>query len=71
VRVTVVAKSLLGVLSTLDGGRVSAGSTWRPSPEVGLLLSNLCGLVSTDSISVRLTPTSGSNVRVDDVYLDS
>jgi hypothetical protein len=70
VRVKVQVKSLLGILSTLDGGRVSAGSTWRPSPEVELLLSNLCGLVSTDSISVQLTATSGSSIRVDDVYLD-
>jgi hypothetical protein len=70
VRVKVVVKSLLGVLSTVDGGTVKAGSTWKPSPEVELLLTNVCGLVSTDSVSLRLTPTSGSNVRVDDVYLD-
>ena len=66
----VVVKSLLGVLSTLDGGTVKAGSTWRPSPEVELLLTNLCGVLATDSVSVRLTPTNGSNLRVDDVYLD-
>jgi hypothetical protein len=70
VRVKVVVKSLLGVLSTLDGGTVKAGSTWRPSPEVELLLTNLCGIISTNSVSLRLTPTAGSNVRVDDVYLD-
>lgn len=70
VRVKVVVKSLLGVLSTLDGGTVKGGSTWRPSPEVELLLTNVCGLVSTDSVSLRLMPTAGSNVRVDDVYLD-
>jgi hypothetical protein len=70
VRVTVVVKSLLGVLSTLDGGTVSAGSKWRPSPEVELLLSNVCGILSTDSISVSLTAASKSNVVVDDVYLD-
>ena len=70
VRVKVVVRSLLGLVSTLDGGTVKAGSTWRPSPEVELLLTNVCGLVSTDSLSVRLAPTSGSNVRVDDVYLD-
>jgi hypothetical protein len=70
VRVKVVVKSLLGVVSTLDGGTVKAGSTWRPSASVGLLLTNVCGLISTDGLSVRLTPTAGSNVRVDDVYLD-
>ena len=70
VRVKVVVRSLLGVLSTLDGGTVKAGSTWKPSPEVELLLTNVCGVLATDSLSLRLTPTSGSNVRVDDVYLD-
>jgi hypothetical protein len=58
------------VLSVLDGGSVSSGSTWRPSPEVSLLVSNLCGLISTDSISLRITPARTSGVRIDDVYLD-
>lgn len=70
VRVKVVVKSLLGVLSVLDGGTVSSGSTWRPSPEVGLLLTNLCGLVATDSISLRISPVNTSGLRIDDVYLD-
>jgi hypothetical protein len=70
VRVKVVVKSLLGVLSTLDGGTVRAGSTWKPSPEVELLITNLCGVLSTDSVSLRLSPVGDSAVRVDDVYLD-
>ena len=70
VRVKIVVKSLLGVLSVLDGGSVSSGSTWRPSPEVGLLLTNLCGLLATDSISLRITPANTSGLRIDDVYLD-
>jgi hypothetical protein len=70
VRVKVVVKSLLGVLSTLDGGTVRAGSAWRPSPEVQLLISNLCSVLATDSVSVRITPASDSYVRIDDVYLD-
>jgi hypothetical protein len=70
VRVKVVVKSLLGVVSTLDGGTVRAGSTWKPSPEVELLLSNVCGLLATDAVSVRLTPVGDSDLRIDDVYLD-
>jgi hypothetical protein len=70
VRVKVVVKSLLGVVSTLDGGTVKAGSTWKPSPEVELLLSNVCGILATDSVSLRLTPAGDSNLRIDDVYLD-
>jgi hypothetical protein len=69
VRIRVVVKSLLGVLSVLDGGTVSSGSTWKPSPEVGLLLTNLGGLLATDSISLRISPAK-SAVRIDDVYLD-
>jgi hypothetical protein len=70
VRVKIVVKSLLGVVSVLDGGSVSSGSTWKPSPEVGLLLTNLCGLISTDSISLRIVPANTSGIRIDDVYLD-
>ena len=70
VRVKVVVKSLLGVLSILDGGTISNGSTWKPSPQVGLLVTNLTGLISTDSISLRFTPAKTNGVRIDDVYLD-
>ena len=69
VRVQVRVKSLLGLLSILDGGTVRSGSTWKPSPEIGLLVTNLGGILATDSISFRLIAKGGS-VRVDDVYLD-
>jgi hypothetical protein len=70
VRVTVVVRSLLGVLSILDGGTVSAGGQWQPSPRVGLLLSNLTSpLLGT--IAFRFTPVgSGAAFQIDDVYLD-
>ena len=38
-RVAVTVNSLLGVLSILDGGTVSNNGTWKPSPKVGLLLT--------------------------------
>ncbi|MGH3034140.1 MAG: hypothetical protein ACRDON_06230 [Gaiellaceae bacterium] len=69
VRVKIVVKSLLGVLSIIDGGTVKSGSTWQPSPAVGLLLTNVTGLLATDSISLRLTSGTAA-VRIDDVYLD-
>jgi hypothetical protein len=69
-RVKIVVKSLVGVLSVLDGGTVSVGSTWKPSPEVGLLLTNLGGLLATDSISLRITPARTTGIRLDDIYLD-
>jgi hypothetical protein len=70
IRVKIVVKSLLGVLSILDGGTASSGSTWRPSPQVGLLLTNVTGLLAVDSISLRFVPANTSGIRIDDVYLD-
>ena len=69
VRVQVRVKSLLGLLSILDGGTVKSGSTWKPSPEIGLLVTNLGGILATDSVSFRLIAKDGA-VRIDDVYLD-
>jgi hypothetical protein len=70
VRVKIVVKSLLGILSVLDGGTASSGSTWKPSPKVGLLLTNVTGLLAVDSISLRFVPANTSGIRIDDVYLD-
>jgi len=69
--VDVIVKGLLGIVSILDGGRISAGSQWSPSPKVSLLLTNVGGLLGTDTISLRFRPI-GSNAafRIDDVYLD-
>jgi hypothetical protein len=69
-RVHVVVKSVLGVLSILDGGTISRNSTWQPSPRLGLLLTNITGLLATDSVSFRLVPNDGASWRIDDVYLD-
>jgi hypothetical protein len=68
-RVTVTVNSLLGVLSILDGGTVSSNGTWKPSPQVGLLLTNVGGILTTRAISLRFTATNG-NSQIDDVYLD-
>jgi hypothetical protein len=69
VRVTVHVNSLLGLLTVLDGGTVKPGATWAPSPKVGLLLTNVTGLLTTKAISIRLTASSGT-AQVDDAYLD-
>jgi hypothetical protein len=68
-RVTVMVNSLLGLVSILDGGTVSNNGTWKPSPQVNLLLTNVTGLLTTKAISLRFTATSGAT-RIDDVYLD-
>src|SRR5207247_1096527 len=58
VRVKIVVKSLLGVLSVLDGGTVSSGGTWQPSAELKLYLTNIGSVLATDSISLRLAAGS-------------
>lgn len=69
--VQVVVPSLLGVLSVLDGGTVSAGNTWQPSPRLALLLSNVTSVVGTRAVAFRFTPVgAGAAFQVDDVYLD-
>ena len=69
-RVTVVVRSLLGILSVLDGGTVSANGQWQPSPRIGLLLSNLTSPLF-GTIAFRFTPVgSGAAFQIDDVYLD-
>ncbi len=69
IRVAVTVNSLLGLLSILDGGTVTTNGTWKPSPKVGLLLTNVTGLLTTKAISLRFTATSGTS-QIDDVYLD-
>jgi hypothetical protein len=69
IRVTVNVNSLLGVVSILDGGTVASDGTWRPSPEVGLLLTNVGGLLTTKAVSFRFTASDGAS-QIDDVYLD-
>jgi hypothetical protein len=69
VKVDVVVKSLLGVLSVLDGGSVSPSGQWKPSPEVGLLLTNVTSLLGTRAVAFRFR-ASGASFRIDDVYLD-
>jgi hypothetical protein len=69
VRVTVRVRGLLGVISILDAGTVSLNDSWRPSPRVSLLLTNIGGLLTTKTISLRFAPVSGT-AQIDDVYVD-
>jgi hypothetical protein len=55
------------VVGILDGGTISAGGAWHPSPEISMLGGTLPLL--TSSVSFRFTAVGGS-VGIDDVYLD-
>ncbi len=70
--VQVIVPSLLGgLLTVLDGGMISGGDSWAPSPRLALLLSNVTNLIGTRAVAFRFTPVgSGAAFQIDDVYLD-
>ena len=68
-KVDVVTHSLLGLVSILDGGSISASGTWAPSPRIGLTFTNLCSLLGVKAVAFRFRAQGGS-FQVDDVYLD-
>ena len=69
--VDILVRSLVGVLSVIDGGTVRADGTWDPSPRVSALVTNVGGLVGTEAVSFRLKARgSGAAFQVDDVFLD-
>ena len=68
VKVQVIYRGLLSsVLGIFDGGSISAGGAWKPSPEIGMLGGTLPLL--TASVSFRFTAVGGA-ATIDDVYLD-
>ena len=68
VKVRVHYRGLLSsALGVLDGGTVTSGGVWAPSPEVAML-GGLLPLL-TQSVQFQLVSTSGSP-QVDDVFLD-
>jgi hypothetical protein len=70
-QVDIAVRSLLGVVSLLDGGSVSATGQWSPSPRIGLTLTNLCSLLGVRAVSFRFRAVGqGAAFQVDDVYLD-
>lgn len=70
-KVDVAVKSLLGLVSILDGGTVSGTGVWAPSPNIGLTLTNVCSLLGVKAVSFRFRSVgTGAAFQVDDVYLD-
>jgi hypothetical protein len=68
VKVQIVYRGLLSsLLGILDGGTYSTASSWKPSPQIGML-GGLLPLL-TSSVSFRFTAVGGA-VAIDDVYLD-
>jgi hypothetical protein len=69
VHVRVVTRSLLGLLSVLDGGTFSTNQGWDPSPKVSTLLSSLASLVGTKSMQLQFTVDNGT-AQIDDLFVD-
>lgn len=69
IHVRVVAHSLLGVLSILDGGTFTAGQTWAPSPKISTLFSALAAPLGTKSMELQFSVTSGT-AQIDDLFVD-
>jgi hypothetical protein len=65
--------SLLGLVRTSVVNDVSAGSAWKPSQELSVVLglSTIVGTVIPSSIQVRITPLDNRGQwQVDDFYVD-
>jgi len=70
-RVTVQVRSVLGLLSVLDGGTVSPSGAWQPSKQLNLTLTNLGNLLGTTcAIAIRFAPAGSGSFQLDDAYLD-
>jgi hypothetical protein len=68
VKVQVIYRGLLSsVLGIFDGGTISAGGSWKPSPEIGML-GGVLPLLTT-AVQFRFTAVNGTAL-IDDVYLD-
>lgn len=66
--VRIIATGLLGVLSVLDGGTVTVGTSWAPTPVFATTLSQLDVPVGTKSVQIEYTTTG--DVQIDDIYID-
>jgi hypothetical protein len=69
VHVRVFARSLLGVVSVLDGGSFSAGTAWAPSPKISTLFSAIAAPLGSKAMQLQFTVESGT-ARIDDLFVD-
>jgi hypothetical protein len=69
VHVRVVSRSLLGVLSVLDGGTFRADTGWAPSPKISTLFSALAAPLGSKTMQLQFSVESGT-AQIDDVFVD-
>jgi hypothetical protein len=69
VHVRVSSRSLLGLVSILDGGTFTADQGWHPSPKMSTLLSAVASLLGTKTMTLQFTVESGT-AQIDDLFVD-
>jgi len=68
ISVRVKVRSVLGLLTVLDGGRLTVGPDWSPTEAHLQLGAALASFVGAKSMQVELVPSTG--VQIDDFYVD-
>jgi len=69
VHVHVIAHSVLGVLSVLDGGTFTVDPGWNATPKLSTLLSALAAPLGTKSMTLVISVDSGT-AEIDDLFVD-
>jgi hypothetical protein len=69
VHVRVVSRSLLGVLSVLDGGTFRTDNAWAPSPKISTLFSALAAPLGSKTMQLQFSVENGT-AQIDDVFID-
>jgi hypothetical protein len=69
IHVRIVSRSLLGVLSTLDGGRFTLSSGWAAAPKLSTLFSALAAPLGTKTMTIQISVESGT-ADIDDLFVD-
>jgi hypothetical protein len=69
VHVRIVAHSLLGILSTLDGGTFTVQSGWQAGAKLSTLFSAVAAPLGTKSMEIKISVDSGT-AQIDDLYVD-
>lgn len=69
VHVRIVSRSLLGLLSTLDGGRFTVPAGWNAAPKLSTLFSALAAPLGARSMTIQISVESGS-AYIDDLFVD-
>jgi hypothetical protein len=69
VHVRVVSRSLLGVLSVLDGGTFTTAEGWNPSPKMSTLFSALASPLGSKTMQLQFTVENGT-AQIDDLFVD-